>query len=129
MNRIDAGRLRRKTKPWKGMKINLTDGNTIEVDTALVGEDDEPRFFYVKTGWFGTEIAGKEVLMPASIVNEVGEEYRAEVDKETIERFPEWDDAEPITQALIDEVTEHEEEIMHNEKNIENEKNENKEED
>ncbi|MEM2900482.1 MAG: hypothetical protein QXT63_06780 [Thermoplasmata archaeon] len=76
MDRIDATRLRRRTKPWKGIEINLTDGNMIEVDTALVDEYEEPKFFYVKTGWFGTEIGGKEVLMPASFVKKVGEEYK-----------------------------------------------------
>jgi hypothetical protein len=123
LDRIDVTRLRRRTKPWKGMEINLSDGNVIEIDTALVDEDDKPKFFYVKTGWFGTEIAGKEVLMPASIVEMEDDEYRAELDKETIEKFPEWDDESPITQTLIDEVSKREDEIVGNNYNkSENEK-------
>lgn len=111
MERINASNLRRQSKPWGGKKVHLSDGNTAEIDKALVGPEGEPKFFYVKTGWFGTEIAGKEVLMPADLTKTADGGLDANMDKDTLETFPEWDDSEPITQGLIDDVQTREESL------------------
>jgi hypothetical protein len=99
MEKINASNLKRADKPWEGKKIRLKDGESIEIDNVLVDNMGEPKFYHVKTGWFGTEFRGKE-------------EFSANMDKDSVERFPEWDDDEPITQELIDNVINMENEII-----------------
>ncbi|MEM2899991.1 MAG: hypothetical protein QXT63_04295 [Thermoplasmata archaeon] len=112
MEKINASNLKRADKPWEGKKIRLKDGESIEIDNVLVDNIGEPKFYHVKTGWFGTEFRGKEVLLPSDLISEKEDEFSANMDKDSVERFPEWDDDEPITQELIDNVINMENEII-----------------
>jgi len=89
MDKINASNLKRADKPWEGKKIRLKDGESIEIDNVLVDNIGEPKFYHVKTGWFGTEFRGKEVLLPSDLVSEKEEEFTANMDKDTVETFPE----------------------------------------
>ncbi len=111
MDRINASNLKRMDKPWEGRKIHLSDGDTAEIDNALVDNSGDPKFYHVKTGWFGTEFRGKEVLLPSDLVNQVENEYNSNLNKDQVESFPEWSDDTPITQNVIDKTLNRENEL------------------